>query len=70
MHIVRIDHGAKQITQLGIRLEGQGVLTLRPIQGDGGHPGLHIKQKMRGLIARQGLSMARQLVRLTGQVTA
>ena len=50
----------EQVAQLGIRIERERVLALRPVERDGGNTAFHAPQEMLGLITRQRAAVAGQ----------
>ena len=58
VHVGGVLQLAEQVAQLGVRLEGQRVLALGPVQRDGGHAVLHLPEEVLGAVAGQLLAVA------------
>ena len=69
LDVVGIAHRTEQVAQLGVGIKGQRVLALGPVERDGRDASSDLKVKMLGLVVRQLLAIARQLVRLAGEIT-
>eukprot|EP01034_Spumella_vulgaris_P031080 gene31080-38410_t len=60
LHITGVRQRAEQVAQLGVGVEGEGVLAFRAVQRDGGDAGAHFELEVRGLIVGQRLAVAGQ----------
>ena len=49
VHVGGVLQGAEQVAQLGIRVEGQRVLALGPVQHDGGDRAMYLPAEVSGL---------------------
>ena len=70
VHVGGVLQLAEQVAQFGVRVEGERVLALGPVERDGGHRVFHLPEKVTGLVAGQRFAVARGQGRVEALVAA
>jgi hypothetical protein len=68
LDVVGVGQRAEQLAQLGVRIEGERVLALGPVEGQRGHAARDGEHEVACLVAGQAGAVAGKLVRFAGKV--